>query len=178
MVRAALKLVVLGAFVSNAALLHHGHINQFLYAVYDALHRRLPKPLRKHDWRVRTSILQVYFGDPTVHYEVWVQRKGWCVEVGLHFEGGDRERNYLWAAALAPRALEIQSQLGPGVELEEWTAKWTRLHESRPLPGDSKKPIKLVLSEELVDEVAERVARFVEVMEPLLAEERKRGAIA
>ncbi|MEX1254358.1 MAG: hypothetical protein WEE64_08450 [Dehalococcoidia bacterium] len=170
---ALLKFLTLGAVVANASLLHHGHIRDFLHAVYDALSHRLPKRLRKHEWRVRTSILQVYFDDPTVHYEVWVQRKGWCIEIGLHFEG-EREQNYRWAAALAPRALEIQSQLGPGVELEEWTAKWTRLHESLPLSGDPKKPIKLVLSEELVEEIADRVARFVEVMEPVLAEERKR----
>jgi hypothetical protein len=170
-----LKLAALAAAVTLTATLHHGHIAGFLNDVYDALSKRLPKR-PKHDWRIRTSILQVYFGDPSIHYEVWVQRKGWCIEIGLHFEG-EREQNYGWAAALAPRALEIQSQLGPGVELEEWTAKWTRLHESIPLSGDPKKPIKLVLNEELVEEVAERVSRFVEVMEPMLAEERE-GIVA
>jgi hypothetical protein len=168
---AVLKLFALGALAGNLAVLHHGHIRDFLFAVQDAVTRRLPKRLRKIESRVRPSLLQLYFADPTVHYEVWVQRKGWCIEIGLHFEG-ERERNYRWAAALAPRALEIQAQLGPGIELEEWTAKWTRLHESHPLPGDSKQPIKLVLSHELVEETAGRVARLVEVMEPVLAEER------
>ncbi len=166
-----LKLVVLAAALIGAALLHHGHIREFLFAVHDAFARRSRKPRRKHEWRVRPSLLQVYFDEPAVHYEVWVQRKTWSIEIGLHFEG-EREVNYRWAAALAPRALEIQAQLGPGMELEEWTSKWTRLHESRPLSGDPKRPIKLVLTEELVADVAERLARFVHVMEPILKEER------
>jgi hypothetical protein len=131
--------------------------------VYDALPRQLPEPLREHHWRLRWGLLQVYFDNPTVHYEVWVQRKAGRIEIGLHFEG-EQEENYRWAQALAPRALEIQAQLGPSVELEEWTRIWTRLHESWALRGD--------LTDELAEEVAQRLARFMEVLEPLLAQER------
>ncbi len=138
-------------------------IRDFLFLVYDALSKELPRPLRDHRWRVRFSLLQVYFGNPAVHYEVWVQRKIGRIEIGLHFEG-DPEENYRWAQALAPRALEIQAQLGPTVELEEWTRSWTRLHESRALEGD--------LTQELAQDVARRVARFMEALEPILAEER------
>ena len=138
-------------------------IRDFLLLVYDALSPQLPKPLREHEWRVRWSLLQVYFEQPRVHYEVWVQRKAARIEVGLHFEE-EREESYRWAEALAPRALEIQAQLGPGVELEEWTKSWTRLHETLPLRGD--------LTEELAAELAQRLVRFIEVLEPILAEER------
>ncbi len=138
-------------------------IRDFLLQVYDALPGRLPEPLRDHHWRVRWSLLQVYFERPTVHYEVWVQRKARRIEVGLHFEG-EREESQRWAQALAPRALEIQAQLGPSVELEEWTRSWTRLHETLPLTGD--------LTDALAEELAERLARFIEVLEPILAEER------
>ena len=138
-------------------------IRDFLLLVYDALSRQLPEPLREHQWRVRWSLLQVYFDRPIVHYEVWVQRKAGRIEIGLHFEG-EREESYRWAEALAPRALEIQAQLGPGVELEEWTQSWTRLHETRPLSGD--------LSDELAEEVAQRLARFIEVLEPICEQER------
>ena len=137
-------------------------IRDFLLLLYDALSRRLPAALRDHQWRVRWGLLQVYFDSPTVHYEVWVQRKAGRIEIGLHFEG-EQEENYRWAQALAPRALEIQAQLGPSVELEEWTRSWTRLHESRPLAGD--------LTDELAEAVAQRLARFIEVLEPILAQE-------
>lgn len=138
-------------------------IHDFLIAAYDSLQRRLPKRYREHQWRVRFSLLQLYFESPAVHYEVWVQRKAGLIEIGLHFEG-EPEENYRWAAALASRALEVQSQLGPSVELEEWTRSWTRLHETRTLAG--------ALTGELADEIAGRLAQFIEVLEPIVAEER------
>jgi hypothetical protein len=139
--------------------------------VHDVLAKRLPKPLRRYEWRVRSSLLQVYFGEPSVHYEVWVQRKTGSIEIGLHFEG-EREENYRWAETLAPRSLEIQAKLGPNVELEEWTKSWTRLHEQRRFGGgDTWKPSR-DLTEELAEDVAERLAAFIETMEPILAEER------
>lgn len=138
-------------------------IRDFLSLVYDALSRRLPEPLREHRWRVRWSLLQVYFESTAIHYEVWVQRKARRIEIGLHFEG-EQEENYRWAQALAPRSLEIQAQLGPNVELEEWTRSWTRLHETRSLVGD--------LADDLAEEIAERLALFIEVLEPILAQER------
>ncbi len=169
--RTLVKLLALGSLVAWAATLHHGHIQSFVLRVYDALKPRLPKRLQRHQWRARPSLLQVYFESPAVHYEVWVQRKTRSLEVGLHFEG-EREANYRWAGALAPRAMEIQAQLGPGVELEEWTQKWTRLHETLPVPGNASTPVNRDLTDDLVAQVAERLARFIEVMEPILAEER------
>jgi hypothetical protein len=138
-------------------------IRDFLHLTYDALPAQLPDELREHHWRVRWSLLQIYFDSPAVHYEVWVQRKTGRIEIGLHFEG-DPDANQRWAQALAPRALEIQSRLGPGVELEEWTRSWTRLHETRAIEGD--------LTPALAEQVAGRLAEFIEALEPLLAEER------
>ena len=138
-------------------------IKDFLNLVYDGLPGQLPVELREHDWRVRWSLLQVYFEKPSVHYEVWVQRKARRIELGLHFEC-EREESYRWAEALAPRAIEIQAQLGQNVELEEWTKSWTRLHETLHLESD--------LSEALAADVAQRLARYIEVLEPILEEER------
>ncbi len=154
------------ALAARSALWHDSlavRIHDFLLLVHDALPDQLPAPLREHRWRVRWSMLQVYFESPTIHYEVWVQRKAGRIEVGLHFEG-EREETHRWAQSLAPRALEIQAKLGPGVELEEWTPSWTRLHETLPLAGD--------LNEEMVADVSERLARFIEILEPTLAQER------
>ncbi len=158
-----LELAAVATAVAAVAFLHHGHIIDFLSLVDTALSRRLPKRLRGHRRLPRPSLLQVYFASPEVHYEVCVQRKTRSLEIGLHFEGA-REENHRWAQVLAPRVLEIKAELGPGVELEEWTRKWTRLHETLTLRGD--------LTEELANEVAERVARFIEVLEPSLVQER------
>lgn len=138
-------------------------IQDFLNLVYDGLPGQLSAELRKHDWRVRWSLLQVYFEKPAVHYEVWVQRKARRIELGLHFEC-ERDESYRWAEVLAPRAIEIQAQLGQNVELEEWTKSWTRLHETLHLDAD--------LSEALAADVAQRLARYIEVLEPILQEER------
>ncbi|MCI0890136.1 MAG: hypothetical protein J4O04_04945, partial [Chloroflexi bacterium] len=61
-------------------------------------------------------------------------------------------------------AIEIQAQLGQNVELEEWTKSWTRLHETLHMDAD--------LNEALAADVARRLARYIEVLEPILAEER------
>lgn len=154
------------ALAGRRRLWHDGlavRIRDFLLLVHDDLARELPEPLQDHEWRLRWSMLQVYFGSPAVHYEVWVQRKAGRIEIGLHFESV-REESYRWAQALAKRALEIQAQLGPGVELEEWTRSWTRLHETWPLTG--------ALTDDLAEDVAVRLARFMEVLEPILAQER------
>ena len=140
-------------------------IKDFLNVVYNSLVKQLPKRYRKHQWRIRFGYLQVYFADPAVHYEAWVQRRAARIELGLHFEG-EREDNYRWAEVLGGRALEVQAQLGGEVELEEWTEVWTRLHETRRFAG--------ALSEELAAEIAARMCQFIEVMEPILAEENDR----
>ena len=154
------------SLVAGAALWHDGlavRIRDFLLQLYDALPPKLPEELREHHWRVRWSLLQVYFDRSTVHYEIWVQRKARRIELGLHFEA-EQDENQRWAQTLAGHALEIQAQLGPSVELEEWTRSWTRLHETLSLEGD--------LTEDLADELAERLARFITVLEPIVAEER------
>ena len=157
------------------ALLHHGHVQAFIADVYESLRRRLPKPLRKREVLLQPSLFQVHFDDPAVHYEVCVQRKTRSIEIGLHFEGA-REDNQRWADVLAGRAAEVQAKLGPGAELEEWTRAWTRLHESHPVAGAEWRP-KVSLTPELVEETAERIARYIEVLEPILRKEKgaKRG---
>jgi hypothetical protein len=138
-------------------------IRDFLQLIYEAVAAQLPESLRDHEWRIRWSLLQVYFERSDVHYEVWIQKKARRIELGLHFEC-ERDESYRWAAILAPRVLEIQSQLGPEIEIEEWTASWTRLHELRTFTGD--------LTPSLAEETARRLAQFITTLEPIVAEER------
>jgi hypothetical protein len=135
--------------------------HDFLVRVRDLAESKLPPELRPFRGRLRMSMVQLYHGDPRIHYEVWLQRKTGRIEIGLHFEG-ERDDSYRWARRLSERVIEIQSQLGPGVELEEWTRSWTRLHQTVPIAH---------LDDALAEAVAARLARLIEVMEPILAEE-------
>ena len=135
--------------------------HEFLLRVRELAEARLPADGSRFQGRLRFNLIQLYREDPRIHYEVWLQRKTGHIEVGLHFEA-ERERNYRWAEALGRRVLELQAQLGPDVELEEWTRSWTRLHRTLPL---------LAMDDETAHEVADVLARFITVMEPILAEE-------
>jgi hypothetical protein len=109
--------------------------------------------------RVRFVWFQVHFHSPKVHYEVWLARKIERIEIGLHFEG-PHDFSYQWASLIAEHMAEIQSQVGPSYELEEWTASWCRLHETLPYDPPS---------EVLADEIAHRFARLISVCEPIVA---------
>lgn len=138
--------------------------HEFLVRVRELTEGQFPEDAPRFQGRLRFGLIQLYREDPRIHYEVWLQRKTGHIEVGLHFEA-DRDTSYRWAEALGRRVLDLQAQLGPGVELEEWTRSWTRLHRTLPLRA---------LDEELAREVADVLARFVSVMEPILAEEAPR----
>ncbi len=134
-------------------------IREFLARVRDLVYDQLGRDGAAFQSRIRFNLLQLYHEDPGIHYEVWPQRKTGRIEIGLHFEG-ERENNYRWAEALSRRMAEIQAQLGPTTELEEWTRSWTRLHQTAPLD---------VLTEEAARDAASRLVRLIRVMEPLLA---------
>jgi hypothetical protein len=136
-------------------------IGDFLASVQRALADRLGPDLDGMRTRQRFGYLQLYRGDPSVHYEVWAQRKTGRVEVGLHFEAADRDRNYAAAALLASRQADVLAAVGPEFELEEWTAQWTRLHCSMQAPS---------LTADLADAAAQRAAQLITGMDPLLEE--------
>jgi hypothetical protein len=135
-------------------------VGEFMNVLYRGTLELLPAEMRDVcTARVRSVWFQVHFHSPKVHYEVWLARKIERIEIGLHFEG-PHEFSYRWAELIAERMAEIQAQLGPEYELEEWTASWCRLHQT--LPYDP-------LSEVLADEVAHRLARLITVCEPIVA---------
>jgi hypothetical protein len=135
-------------------------IRDFLMLVQERLEPLLPPELRSFQTRVRFTLLQVYFDHPSLHYEVWPQKKTGRIEIGLHFEG-EGETNYRWAAVLAERMPQVQATLGPAMELEEWTPVWTRLHHTLPMGA---------LDEAEASEAAQRLAALIQTMEPILEE--------
>jgi len=133
--------------------------HEFLARVRDLAYDQLGSEGAAFQSRIRFSFVQFYREDPRIHYEVWLQRKTGRIEIGLHFEG-EREDNYGRAEALSGRMAEIQTQLGPSMELEEWTRSWTRLHQTVPLGP---------LVEEAAQEVSAQLVQLIRVMEPILA---------
>ncbi|MEE8346308.1 MAG: hypothetical protein V3S20_03070 [Dehalococcoidia bacterium] len=138
-------------------------VRDFMSLVLERTTERLPPELRRFDARIRFVWLQIHFWTPNVHYEVWLTRKTERIEIGLHFEG-EREFSYRWAEVMAARMTEVQAQLGPRVELEEWTSSWTRIHQT--IPYDP-------LSEPLADEVARLLAETISVLQPIVDQERE-----
>ena len=132
---------------------------EFLFATRERTAARLPAELRSWQTRVVYASLQAHYGNPRIHYEVWLVRKTGRIEVGLHFED-ERERNHHLAQVLAAHADALRASIGPNVELEEWTTSWARLHETLPLGP---------LTDALCDEVTARLAAIVAATQPLLA---------
>lgn len=104
------------------------------------------------------SLVKLHFGDATVHYEVWVQRRSRIIEVGLHFEG-TRERNTTYLQALETQSHPIRAALGQSIEFEHWTGSWTRIHEHIQLEA---------LDSDMLVLVGYRLARMIAVLEPMV----------
>jgi len=106
------------------------------------------------------SLIKLHYGDPHVHYEVWVQRRTGVVEVGLHFEG-PAEKNSWYLSELTGRYPEAIRSLGPEVEPEEWVRSWTRVHQH--LAFDS-------LDEDLLMVVSGQLNQMVRTLQPAVNE--------
>lgn len=132
---------------------------QFLAALPDEIRRRLPPDLAGFQVRHRASLVQFHYGDPRVHFEVWLQGGARRIELGLHFEHPDPQVNRRWLAEFDARFFDICARLGPAFEPELWTSSWTRLHETWPMEP---------LTEELVHRVAGRMAEIIETLAPTI----------
>ena len=128
-----------------------------------ALRSKLPSPLRDFRWQARSYLVQIYYDQPAVHFEVWSIRRLSRLEIGLHFESEDRNLNEALFRHLDQYIIEIKAQLGEKVELERWDRGWARLYESIPLPS---------FSQRFAEEVASRLAQMIIVLYPYLEEIR------
>jgi len=134
--------------------------SDFLARVVQAVRLQLPAEWQEFETDGFGHLVKLYYGDPSVHFEVWVQGKTSRVEVGLHFEA-DKATNDRFLAHFAGRFVEVQAALGPRLELDEWTRTWGRIHEMVPFT---------VLDEPLVELVATRLAQMITVLQPMLVE--------
>jgi hypothetical protein len=118
--------------------------------------------------RQTMNLLKLHYGaNYRVHYEVWISAEKGHVELGLHFEDGPASTERLLRHFDAC-ILELKHELGPTVELERWTQSWGHLFELHPL-----EPLSVAFAARL----AERVARFIDVLQPLLDEAYAAGLV-
>jgi hypothetical protein len=136
--------------------------SEFFRALPAALRPRLPRGLRQFDVRVRNWMLQVYYADSSVHYEASAFQKLSAFEIALHFERRGRPLNDSLMRLFLPFAFEIKADLGPHIEFERWDKGWSKIYETLPLAK---------YDDEFLDRVAERMARMIECLQPILAKE-------
>ena len=81
---------------------------EFLEVLTDLVRQQLPPELSGfQSLRRVTSLIKLYYGHPSTHYEVWVQKRRKEVEVGLHFES-DPESNLCHREMLSQRSESIR----------------------------------------------------------------------
>ena len=138
---------------------------EFVLRVRDTVRGLLPPDGRAYTLRQWGHQLQLHYGVPRLHYEVWVDHRYSHIEVGLHFEA-DATTNLRLLRHFDRRLIEIRAETALPVETEHWTASWARVHHVIPFER---------LDAPLADEVAHSLAQLVEVLQPMLEEGMEAG---
>jgi hypothetical protein len=159
-------------------------MRDFLAGTLAATRELLPDELRDFQQRLRGPLAQAYYDDPSQHFEVWLRRAAGRVELGLHFESRDRAANERMLEWFSDELGWIKAQLGEGTEAERWDRGWARIHQTLPLPEYSSAPLPRTAQRlrsvaagvraptshaiiELQHDLARRLARMIELLEPL-----------
>jgi hypothetical protein len=130
-----------------------------MQALPNAVRNQLPPSLRKFKSSVRGWLCQLYYSDPRLHYEVWNlgERRG-LIEIGLHFESRDRDRNVALLREFSRRMVLVKATLGPQWEAEPWDKGWTKVYETVPYEP---------FSDELLKSISTRLAHAILVLQPI-----------
>jgi hypothetical protein len=133
--------------------------SDFMKAIPDATRAHLPPALRGFRWQARPWLVQIYYGQPRVHYEVWSLPRRNVLEVGLHFEHRDRSMNARLLAHFDAYAIAIKAELGEQIEVEPWDKGWAKVYETLPME---------FLDPPYLEKVAVRLAQMIEYLQPIL----------
>ena len=131
----------------------------FMRALPDAVRAKLPQNLQPFKINLRSWLVQLYYANAQLHYEVvtYGERRG-VLEIGLHFESRQPDENARLLNGFLQHLFEIKAELGDHVEAEMWDKGWTKVYETLPLE---------TLSEAYLERVAERLARMISVLQPI-----------
>jgi hypothetical protein len=137
-------------------------LDELLRAIPPAAQAKLPKDLQDFKVARRSWLVQLYYSDPQVHYEVvTLGVKRGELEIGLHFESRNSAINERLLNGFMQHLFEIKAELGDGFEAEMWDRGWTKVYETFPMG---------TFNEAYVDRVAMRLAQVIVVMQPILEE--------
>jgi len=133
---------------------------EFMRALPNAVRAKLPKPLQAFKNNLRPWLAQFYYANALLHYEVVThgERRG-ILEIGLHFESRNPDENARLLNGFMQHLFEIKAELGDQVEAEMWDKGWTKVYETIPLE---------TMNEAYLDRVADRLARMIGVLQPIL----------
>ena len=135
-------------------------LDELMRAIPPATQAKLPKALQGFKVARRSWLVQLYYADPQVHYEVvtlGIKRRE--LEIGLHFESRNSATNERLLYGFMQHLVEIKAELGDGFEAEMWDKGWTKVYETIPLE---------LFDEAYADRVAARLAQVVVVLQPIL----------
>lgn len=121
----------------------------------------VPRELREFRTREQWSyLMKLYYGNPAIHYEASHRSRLHMIEIGLHFESDDLTNARL-LGAFRKHERSLHRTL-PTARFEEWDRGWARVWE----------PVTYTAVDvALRDALAERLARYVTVLEPILRDE-------
>lgn len=139
------------------------HVHEFLNLVAQEARAELPPRLGAFRTWKRYTLIQLFYKQRKVHYEVWVRGKERMLEIGLHCEA-DNATNTALLSLLDAHIFEIKDALGDQIEAEQWTRTWTRVHQLMPYEK---------LDRPTARTVGKRLAAMINVIEPMLAERSK-----
>ena len=144
----------------------------YLETLPDTLRPLLPVALQGFQVRRPWSLLQLHFGEPSLHYEVSYvgQRPGRLVtgwELGFHCEARDHHMNRLLLDGFRRHLFEIKATLGESVEAEMWDRGWTKIYEVYP---------DAPLTQAYRADVAGRLAEMITCIHPIFVELRRSAA--
>ncbi len=132
---------------------------EFLQRLVAGLRPALPAELHGFSERYQGALVKIYYGDPAVHYEAWLRSNG-ILEIGLHFEASKDTNDHL-LRYFSERAIEVVGQLGPQVDIEQWTKSWGRVHQTVSFTSPDEKLLSVAI---------ERMAAMIAVLQPMLEE--------
>lgn len=137
-------------------------LEELMRAIPPATRAKLPKKLQNFKVATRSWLVQLYYADPLLHYEVvTLGVKRGQLELGLHFESRNPATNAQLLDGMARYLIEIKAELGDSFEAEMWDRGWTKVYETIPME---------TFDEAYVDRVATRLAQVIVVMQPILEE--------
>lgn len=133
--------------------------SDFMRALPAAVRPKLPKKLQTFKVNTRAWLVQFYYDDPLLHYEVVTHgdRRG-VLEIGLHFESRTSEVNARLLAGFMKYLFEIKLELGAQIEAEMWDKGWTKVYETIELAA---------FDQPYLEHVADRLAKMMVVLQPI-----------